>query len=175
MKMRNQKDYYKCVGIKDGQLYMVDYTFEDTMHGKPFVGVTGSVFCPVYQDDIDQRNDLETVIENYGYLWTEAVKAGQTTDSQEDYIQSMIDAEVNYGDGMFFGHDTSYIHKIPDEIREKYFPDAVTFECVSGGRCFYGDEEFDVLIDPALLLEIQRLEKPKRKQRLKAVKGASNG
>lgn len=162
--MRNQKDYYKCVGIKNGTLYMVDYTFEGTMHGKPSIGVTGSCFAPVTQAEIDERNEVENVIESCGFIGQEAVENGETTKSQEDWIEDLIECKLNNGEGLFIGHDTSCIHKIPDEIREKYFPDAVTFECIGGGRCFDGDEEFDVLLDEHLLKEIKRLEAPKKKK-----------
>lgn len=134
--MRTQLNINKCLGItKDGELVMVDYLFSDEMSGKPFHGATGSRFVGITQAEIDERNDLENVTDTYGYLWTEAVKDGTTTDSQETYMQDMIDS-VQFGDGDFLGHDTSGIYNIPDEVKKMHFDGCETFECVGGGRMF---------------------------------------
>lgn len=137
---------------------MLDHTF--VYDGEGFRGATGTLFSPVTQDEIDERNDLETVIESYGYLWNEAVADGTTTESQEDYIQGLIDSS----DGYFFGHDDSGIHKIPRSFKEKFFPDAETFECVGGGRCISHGMEFEIILRPDLLKEALKFEeKPKAK------------
>jgi hypothetical protein len=137
----------KCVAItKTGELVMVNNLFSDTLNNEPFHGATGAIFTPISQDEIDERNDLDAVKKLYGYLWTEAIKDGNTTDSYDDYMQGLIDSEVNYGDGLFLGHDTSYIYDIPDVIKKTHFDDAESFECVSGGRMFPLKEEDMLLI-----------------------------
>ncbi len=158
--MRQQLILNKCVGItKQGELILVNYLFNDTLHDKPFHGATGSRLCPLSQDYIDDRNDLENVIDTYGYLWQEAVKDGLTTDSQEAYIQGIIDAEVNYGDSMFLGHDTLDVHYIPDDIKKEYFKDAVSFECIGGGRMFpITDNEMEVIFDHDLWEAVNNIE-----------------
>ena len=155
MSKRKQVSYNKVVGVKDNEIYLVNYTFEDTLYDKPFKGVTGSVLVPLSQDEIDARGDLDQVIDSYGYLWVEAVNSGSTTLSQEDYMQDLIDQE----DGYFLGHDLSDVHYIEDNPKIKeLFPEAVTYECVGGGRCFKKNMEFDIVFDQHLLDEINRLE-----------------
>lgn len=136
----------KCVGItKSGELVMVLNFFNKTLYDKPFHGATGTIFNPLSQSEIDERNDLENVKDAYGYLWTEAVKDGSTTDSYDDYMQKLIDTEINYGEGLFLGHDTSDIYLIPDEIKKTHFDGYESFECISCGRMFPLKEE-DMLI-----------------------------
>lgn len=155
MKVRKQTEYWEIVGItEDNEIVMLDYIFKDKMHGKPFNGATGTIFVPVTQDDIDARNDFDQIKDDYSYLWTEAVATGATEDSLDDYIQSLIDN----ADGYFFGHDTSYINKIPETFRKKYFPDAETFECIGGGRCFGRHLKFKVILRPDLLKKINKVE-----------------
>lgn len=152
---RKEEKLYKCIGINsDGALIMVDYLFEtDGM-----CGATGSEFYPVTQEMIDERNDPEYVKDCYEgeYLWKEAVKAGHTDLGLDDYIDSLI----QNSDGHFFGHDTSYISHIPEEIRAKHFPDAVTFECVGGGRMFpRALEDLETVLEPELIERIREIEK----------------
>lgn len=157
--MRQELRLYKCLGItKHGELIMVDYFFSDTMNGKPFHGATGTRFVPISQEEIEARNELEYVKDVYGYLWAEAVASGQTKESEDEYIQSLIDSELNYGEGMFLGHDTSYICHIPDSIKDKYFENCETFECVGGGRMFPLQEEMSVIFDQDLFDAVKMIE-----------------
>lgn len=152
--MRTELKLKKCLGItNDGELVMVDYLFNDELNGLPFHGATGSSFVGVTQGQIDERNDLETVKDSYGYLWQEAVKDGTTTESQDDYIQGLIDSEVTYGDKHFFGHDDSYIYDIPDSIKKMHFDGCETFECIGGGRMFPIKRENMMLIFDENLFE----------------------
>lgn len=159
-KQKLQKDYYEILGIlKDGSLVMLDYIFIDTLYDKPFCGATGTSFSPVSQEQIDERNNPENVKEEYKYLWQESVKSGTTEDSLDDFIERLINDPNT--DGEFFGHDNSYVHKIPEAIKEKYFPEAATFECTGGGRMFDADmkaSDFKVLLRPDLLKEIVKVE-----------------
>lgn len=157
--MRQQLNLNKCVGItKSGELIMVDYLFNTTMNGEPFHGATGTRFMPITQAYIDECNDIDVVIENYGYLWEEAVKDGLTTDSQEDYIQGIIDAEVTYGSSLFLGHDDSSVYHIPDDIKATHFQGYETFECIGGGRMFPLREEMLIVFDEDLMRAVEMIE-----------------
>jgi hypothetical protein len=153
--MRQELRLNKLLGItKSGELIMVDYLFNDTLHGEPFHGATGSSFVGVTQDEIDDRNDLENVKDTYGYLWQEAVKDGATTDSMEDFLQSWIDN----AEGYYIGHDTSGIHHIPDTIKKMHFDGCETFECVGGGRMFPLKEEMMIIFDQDLFDAVNAIE-----------------
>ena len=132
------------------------------MDGKPFHGATGTRFVPVSQDEIDERNNFENVAENYGYLWQEAVESGCTIDSQEDYLQAMIDDTLMYNE--FFGQDNSYVHLIPDSIKKEYFSEYITFTCTGGGRMFpMKREDMKVIFNEDLfqaVTAIEELEQP---------------
>lgn len=159
MSDRNQVNYNRIVGIKDDQIYLVNYTFEDTLNGSEFKGVTGAVLSPVSQAYIDDRNSEENLEEYYREFWSLAVQEGDTELGLTDWIEQNVDRA--YEDGDFPGHDTSYVNHLDldsDVIKEN-FPDAVTFECIGGGRCFTKNMEFDVIIDEFLVSEINRLEK----------------
>lgn len=155
---KNQKNYNTPVGIKDGNLYLVNYTFEDEMHGEPFKGVTGAVLAPLSQEYIDEKNDPEEIKEYYREFWVESVRNGDTELGLEEYVSNIHES---YGDGAFPGHDTSYTSHIDidSELVKTHFPDAVDFECIGGGRCFEKDMDFDVVLDEFLVSEINRLEK----------------
>lgn len=163
---RNETKYNKPVGIKDGSVYVVDYTFEDTMHGEPFVGVTGTVLSPVSQAYIDERNEPENIEENYRDCWVEAVKSNNTDEGLTDWVRSNVIDDCHDGD--FPGHDTSGLYDIEEYIPDllQHFEDAVTFECIGGGRCFSKNMEFDVVLDQALVDEINRLEKEDERKSL---------
>jgi hypothetical protein len=157
---RQQTDHHEIVGITEhGEIMMLNYTFYDEMHGKPFCGATGTVFVPVSQEEVDERNDVETAIEHYDlkHLWQEAVANDQTDKSLTKYVESLI--EESHANGQeYFGHDDSYVHHIPDEFQEKFYPDAVTFECVGGGRCFDKDMKWSKLLRPELWESIKKAE-----------------
>jgi hypothetical protein len=165
-----RQDFYQIIGITtDGEVIMLDSLFD---HGDGFKGACGSSFYPVTQDDIDQRNDLETVKDTYGYMWQEAVKDGSTEESLDDYMERFIRSYIFNSDGLFVGHDTSYIHHIPDSFRTEHFPDAETFECIGGGRMFDSPDKrkWKVLLRPDLLALIEEQERKVSKPELKIIK-----
>jgi len=133
-------------------------------HGSPFHGATGTRFVGVTQSEIDERNDIENVTDAYGYLWTEAVQQGTTTESQDRYIQGLIDSEILYGDKCFFGQDDSYISYIPDDIKKMHYDGCETFECVGGGRMFpIKREDMMIIFDEDLfeaVIAIEESEQP---------------
>lgn len=156
--MRQEVRLNKCVGItKDGELIMVDYLFNDTLHDSPFHGATGTRFAPLTQKQIDERNEIDNVKDNYGFLWKEAVANDLTEMSYDDYIQELIDCDQAKGDGLFLGHDTSSIYYIPDAIKAK-FQDCVAFECIGGGRMFPLREEMAEIFDQDLFESISMIE-----------------
>jgi len=158
-KPREQVNYNEVVGIThDDEIYICNYVFRDTMHDKLFCGATGSVLVPVSQEYIDDRNDPDYLSEELGCLWQENVAAGNTEVGLAEWIDELL-SELHYGEEYFFGHDTSDVHYVSDEIKERYFPEAVTFECIGGGRCFNIDRlEFKIVLRPDILEEIIKVE-----------------
>lgn len=154
--MRNQVSYEKAVGIIDGQVYVVNYTFEDELHGEPFKGVTGAVLVPLSQEYVDERNSMDELVEHYREVWKSEVRSDCTELGLEQWIEESVN---HYDYDLFPGHDNSYVHLIDtDEEVLKHFPDAVGFECIGGGRCFKKDMQWDVVFDQHLVDEINRLE-----------------
>lgn len=154
----------KIVGItKYGEIVMLREVFNyvDGLHGKPFHGACTASFNAVDQNYIDERNDVDNVKDNYDYLWKEAVQSGNTELGLNEYIEELIELELSQGDGEFIGHDTSYIYDIPKSFKEEYFPDAVTFECVGGGRSSYKRSDFETIIDKEALNLMLNIESDK--------------
>ena len=150
---RKETKYYKPVGIKDGSIYFLDYTFDDGDF--KIKGATGTVFDAITQDQIDDYNDEDFIKDTYKDCWVESVKAGKTEQSLSDYIDDII----NYCDGEYPHQDCSYSH-LWDEAHKHFDDSIVTFNCAGGGRCF--DKEllnsFDKVIDPELIKIIKQYE-----------------
>lgn len=155
-KGRNEVIYNKPVGIIDGILYLVNYTFEDTLHNEPFNGVTGSVLEPITQEYINDANTVEQSKEYCRDLWAESVKNGNYEGSLVEFTEEAL----RNSDGAYLGHDESDVHYVPVNIMDEYFKDAVTFNCIGGGRCFRNGMKWDIVLDQHLVNEINRLEKP---------------
>jgi len=161
--MRNEKKYDQVLGItEDNEIVILNYTFESTLNGELFCGATGSILVPVTQAYIDERNDIDILKENYSYLWQEAVKDGNTELSLEDYLESLVESEVHYGNCYFLGHDTSDIHLVTKEdeeqISEFFDYDIETYECIGGGRCISPDIRWKKVLRPDLLAEALKFE-----------------
>lgn len=151
---RNETKYYKPVGIKNGSIYFLDYTFDNG----DFKGATGTVFDPITQNDIDEFNDKNFLKDVYHDTWVESVKSGNTEESLEDFINDLY----NFCEGEYPTQDCSYSHLWKEA--HKYYDNTVkTFNCSGGGRCF--DEEllnsFDKVIDPELIKIIKQFENQK--------------
>lgn len=157
--MRDQKNYNAVIGRAGDEIYALQYTFDDELHGKPFRGAVGSVFRAVSQQEYEERTTPEALKEWLREPWQEACKNGGEERSLTAYCQDVKDT-----DGTDFVFDPSHSDIWP-KIRAAYpeykdegeFP---MFECVGGGRCFSRGMKMKVL--PAakkLWAEIRRLEK----------------
>ena len=129
----------KLVGRdENGDYYWLDYVFDD---GNGFRGAVGSTFHPVSEAEKEKRMNPENAREHFRGLWQEAVKAGSTEESLDDYVQNLIDID---GIDAFF--DLSYYDagcKVAEIYNSEHSKDArppedlAEFsECTGGGRCF---------------------------------------
>lgn len=165
---REEQQINQIVGIKDGELFVLDYVFK---HGDNFKGATGFSMGTITQDYIDEMNDVNTLCEEYDYLWRESVQAKSTEDSLQDYMQSLID-ECSSLDQLFPFDDNSYRHEteklveeLPSEQKaelEKVFgvmgEDFATWSVSCDGRCFNANDEWDVIFRPDLVKLINEYE-----------------
>jgi len=140
----------KLVGKdKSGDYYWLNHVFEDS---KGFRGAVGSVFRPVSEAEKEERMSLENAKDWFGELWREAVKAGNTEESLDDYVKNIIDID---GESAFFDlsdYDVGckiaeiYNLELPDENDKAEFS-----ECVGGGRCFHHKIKWAKVYDEAAL------------------------
>ena len=127
---RQQINFNKPVGIKDGSIYFLNYVFK---HDDNFQGATGIVLDPITTDYINNISN-EDWIEYSRDLWKSAVETNSTEDSLEDFSEQIkTDSEI---DGLKFpGHDYSYF-ELHDEAKKYFDSNVETFNCCGGGRCF---------------------------------------
>lgn len=151
----------KAVGIKNGEIYFIEYFFN---HGENFKGATGYSMRPLTEGEIDAGNMEENYIEYYREIWKEAVRADQTEDGLEDFAENA----AHWDEGLYPGDDPSFrdeaegiIAALPevdrDEIRN-YCGDYQTWQCSSCGRIFSKDLDFDYVFDVELLDKIREIE-----------------
>ena len=144
---RQQVNYNKPVGIKDGSIYFLNYVFD---HSDNFRGATGIVLDPITTDYINNISN-EDWIEYSRDLWKSAVETNSTEDSLEDFSEQIkTDSEI---DGLKFpGHDYSYF-ELHDEAKKHFDSNVETFHCCGGGRCFNLEllNSFDKVIDQDLI------------------------
>lgn len=166
---REETKINQIVGIKQGELYILEDVFK---YSDGFKGATGYHMNIITQDYIDEMNDIDYLCEENDYLWREAVQAGSTTDSLQEYMQSLVD-ECSYYDMLFPFDDNSFRYqteKLVEELLteqkaelEKAFgvmgEDFVTWNCSGCGRCFNADDEWDVIFRPDLVELIKQYEK----------------
>lgn len=150
---RKETKYNKVVNFdkETKEITLLDYTFDDTLHGKPFKGATGTVFEVISKEQFDETiepyldDDKELLIymaENFGDLNRQMI---ENVDSSEDALKEM-----------FF--DLSYA-ELWDYLREELNlseDEAYIFNCSSGGRCF--DKDFQGNINPELSQVIREIE-----------------
>lgn len=144
---RQQVNYNKPVGIKDGSIYFLNYVFN---HSDNFKGATGTVLDPITTDYINNISN-EDWIEYSRDLWKSAVETNSTENSLKDFSEQIkTDSEI---DGLKYpGHDTSY-SELYDEAKKHFDSNVETFNCCGGGRCFNLEllNSFDKVIDQDLI------------------------
>ena len=165
---REETKINQIVGIKDGELYVLEDVFK---YSDGFKGATGYSMNVITQEYIDNMNDIDYLCKENDYLWREAVQAQRTTDSLQEFMQSLIDESL-YNDMLFPFDDNSFRHQteklvkeLPTEQKaelEKVFgimgEDYVTWNCSDCGRCFNANDEWDVVFRPDLLELIKQYE-----------------
>ena len=165
--MKEDNYYNKIIGIKDDEIYVVDYTFGEEGEPKGFHGATGYSMRPLKQYEIDDGNDPY----NNEDLWMEAVRNGDTYLGLEDWVEQVL-VENMSPDQLFPYDDTSYreefndlLDELPEEqkkiVEDVFGKKGVNFvEWTSsrGGRCFSKDDEWDYVFNQELLDEIMRFE-----------------
>ena len=158
----------QIVGIKDGELYVLEDVFK---YSDGFKGATGYSMNVITQEYIDNMNDIDYLENELDYLWREAVQAGKTTDSLSDYMQSLVDECQFYGqlfplDDNSFRYETEkLVEELPAEQKaelEKVFgvmgEDYTTWSVSGCGRCFNANDKWDVVFRPDLLELIKQYE-----------------
>jgi hypothetical protein len=158
---REETQINQIVGIKDGELYVLEYVFK---HSDGFKGATGYHMGTISQSYIDEMNDPQYLEEEFDYIWREAVQAERTTDSLQDFMQNWID-ECSYYGQLYPSDDNSYryeteklIEELPADQKEKLEKvfgvmgeDFATWSCSGGGRCFNANDEWDIIFRPDLI------------------------
>lgn len=158
----------QIVGIKDGELYVLQDVFK---YSDGFKGATGYSMGTITQGYIDDMNDIDYLENELDYLWREAVQAGKTTDGLREYMQSLVDECQFYGQ-LFPLDDNSYrydteklVEELPAEQKaelEKVFgvigEDFATWSVGSCERCFNANDKWDVVFRPDLLELIKQYE-----------------
>ena len=165
---REETKINQIVGIKSGELYVLEDVFK---YSDGFKGATGYSMNVIIQEYIDNMNDIDYLETELDYLWRDAVQAGKTTDSLREYMKSLVDECQFYGQ-LFPLDDNSYrydteklVEELPAEQKaelEKVFgimgEDYVTWSVGGCGRCFNANDEWDVIFRPDLLELIKQYE-----------------
>ena len=161
--MRKETKYNQAVGICGGEVYILEYIFEDGS----FKGAVGYSMRPVYQEYIDQMCDPKTVAEYYSDLWREQVASGGTELGLAEYCEQVVRDTQFEGqlhpldDPSFRGEFEQVLETCDPETRKaikKLGGDCVAWEYGSGGRCFSKGLEWEQVFDPKLLAEIEKVE-----------------
>ena len=166
--VREERKINQIVGIKNNEIWILEDCFK---YSDSFKGCTGYHMNIITQDFIDDMNDLDNLIDEYDYLWRDAVAAKQTDLGLEEYIEQCKN-ECQYYDQLYLGDDNSFrddteelIEQLPADkkaIIEQYFgvkdKDYVTWSVSGCGRCFNPDDEWDVIFNPELIELIKEYE-----------------
>lgn len=165
---REETKINQIVGIKNGELYVLEDVFK---YSDGFKGATGYSMNVITQEYIDDMNDIDYLETELDYLWREAVQAGETTDNLREYIESLVDKCQSHGqlypsDDNSFRYDTEkLVEELPAEQKaelEKVFgvmgKDYATWSVSGCGRCFNANDEWDVIFRPDLLELIKQYE-----------------
>lgn len=162
---RSETHYNAIVGIINGELAVLDYTFEDSDN---FKGVTGYRMGTITQDYIDY---MKHTVYTGKDIWKEMVEDDCTTLGLDDWWKNACD-EAEMNDQYFPFDDTSFRYKtneiykaLPNNDRKKIEEimgvkgtDYVDFDCSNCGRCFHANEEWDLILRPDLVALINKFE-----------------
>lgn len=161
----NETHYNAIVGVINGELAVLEYTFEDS---ETFKGATGYRMRTMTQEYINGKKDLDDADD---YLWKQAVAAGDTTLSLEDWWEDLCDeakcSQLYFPfDDDSFRYKTNELYKaLPDNDRKKVEKilgvkgiDYVDFDCSCCGRCLNANKEWDVILRPDLVELINKVE-----------------
>jgi len=144
---RQQVNYNKPVGIKDGSIYFLNYVFD---HSDNFRGATGTVLDPITNNYIENIT-TEDWTEYSRDLWRSAVETNSTESSLENYAK-LVEDDSEMSGLLYPGHDNSY-SELYDEAKKHFDSNVETFNCSGGGRCFNLEllNSFDKVIDQDLI------------------------
>lgn len=161
----NETHYNAIVGVIDGELAVLEYTFEDSGN---FKGATGYRMRTMTQEYIDCRKDPDNADDD---LWKQAVADGYTTLGLEDWWEDACDeAEMNdqyfpFDDNSFRYETNELYEALSDDDRKKVEEimgvkgtDYVDFDCSCCGRCLNANEEWDLILRPDLVELINKVE-----------------
>ena len=151
-----QTQVKKLVGRIDDSYYICDTLFE---HTDDFRGAVATVLCPVTREDYENRIDPgnPTTIEYFEDCWRQAVHAGTTTSSLEDYVEAILGVDGEEAVFDFSGYEYwDMLREAVPELTEEDYP---VLECVGGGRSFSVDMQWDELYDESLWQEIKEIER----------------
>lgn len=165
---KQEEQINQIVGIKDGELFVLENVFK---HTDSFKGATGYSMGTITQSYIDDMNDIDMLCDEYDYLWREAVQACSTEKGLEDFMQSLID-NCSFYDQLFPFDDNSFryqteklVEELPEEQKkelEKVFgvmgEDFAAWSVSGCGRCFNTDDKWDVIFRPDLVELIKEYE-----------------
>lgn len=150
-----QTQIKKLVGRIDNTYYFCDTLFE---HADDFKGATATVLCPVAREDYENRINPRNpdTIEYFEDCWQQAVQAGNTTDSLQDYVEMVLNVDGDEAVFDFSGYDYwDDLRAAVPELTEEDYP---VFECFGGGRSFSPDMKWDEIYDGDLWKQIKEIE-----------------
>lgn len=144
----------KIVGIKDGEVYVLEEVFNG--------GAVGYSMQPLTKDYVEEMKDPKYIRD----LWKQVVQAGQTDLGLKEWADE-ANEEAKMDGKLFVADDPSYrdefedlVEELPQEQKEQVQKlTDLTWQVSSCGRCFEKDMKFDVVFDKELLDLINKHEK----------------
>lgn len=137
---RKSKKYNAVVGTSGGGVAVLGEVFEYNN----FRGATGYIMRPVYQDEIDEYNDIDWLMDYTRERWEMAVRAGDTDLGFREWCEMAVQDAQNEGllypwdDPSFRDEFDDAVENAPAGVREKIKAlgeGCVAWSCDSCGRC----------------------------------------
>lgn len=108
---REELKINKLVGIKDGEIYVLNDCFK---YGDGFQGCTGYAMRTLTQEEIDDAND--SAYNDLEYIWRDCVADGRTLQGYEEWFEEAV--EEAHSSGLYFPcDDPSYRYDFDSIIR----------------------------------------------------------